>query len=118
MIFTLKGKFQPYTRRTHQGRHSERAKAYHASQNEIGWQLKRQMAMHGWEMLAERTPLGVKGRIVMKSALHRPDLDNQAKALLDAAQGIVFKDDRWIDEAHWTRELGNEDITVLRIEVR
>ena len=48
------------------------------------------------EMIPRGTPLAVE--IYIHPANHRRDIDNELKALLDAAQGIVFEDDRWVDE--------------------
>lgn len=99
MIHTYKlhGQFKPYTRRTYQGKKSQRAQEYHASQNAIRLQFQNQMQINGWEMLPERTPLFVGISIKHNSGWHNRDIDNELKAILDAAQGVVFKDDCWID---------------------
>jgi len=45
----------------------------------------------------EKVPFCVRLEFYMNKA-HHCDLDNLVKAVLDAAQGILFKDDRYVDE--------------------
>ena len=115
MRFTILGKIQPYTRTTQKQKFvDERYQRYRASQHGIRLQLRAQMRREGWEMLPERTPLDVC--LWFYPADHRCDLDNLVKAVLDAAQGIVFKDDRWVDSICAVRGTG-EQRCVLRVRV-
>jgi hypothetical protein len=58
MRFTILGKIQPYTRTTYKQKFVDpRYKKYRASQENIRFQLRQQMAAHGWEMLPEKTSL-------------------------------------------------------------
>jgi len=71
----------------------------------------------GWtsthsEPLPSRTPLAVEIRLCTRS-LHRCDVDNLAKAVLDAMNGIVYPDDRWIDDLHIRREVGEPGVVVI-----
>ena len=105
MKFTIIGKIIPYVRMTQRSKYADdRARRYLQSQRSIGWQLKQQMRYAGAEM---RAPSG----------LHRWDLDNGIKAVLDAAQGIVFADDRWIDRLAAERVIDTEYITEMTVEI-
>lgn len=100
--FRLNGPIIPYVRMTRRGLHvSARAQAYLVSQDALRWQIKGQMGHNGWAMLPERTPLAVT--IHFGYVNRRADLDNLAKAVLDACNGIVWTDDRWIDFLTVTR---------------
>jgi Holliday junction resolvase RusA-like endonuclease len=114
--FLLRGAFTPYTRMTRRGQWVDgRAKAYKASQAAIAWQLKAHMLDQGWDMLPARTPLRVSVLIQMAERLHCQDSDNQIKALIDSAQGVVFPNDLWIDEIHATRRSGPDCWAILEI---
>lgn len=49
------------------------------------------------------TPFQIKIHITQTRALHRCDLDNQIKAILDGCQGILFPNDFWCDSIQATR---------------
>ena len=117
--FEIRGYIVPYTRVTQRSKHGPRAMRYFTSQEKIGYQLKHQMRDNEWDMLPTSTPLRVEIHIFRKGGLHTCDLDNQAKAILDAAQGIVFKNDLWIDDIEALRQLSDDgiDICEFRIEV-
>lgn len=107
--FVITGHIRPYTRMTRRGKFIKpAAMAYLANQEVIGWQLKEQMSAAGLEMLPDKTPLGVAIRAIMPGDLHKADSDNLVKAVCDAAQGIVYLNDKWIDVCYFTREAGNE----------
>ena len=108
--FTLKGYIVPAVRMTQRSKWSPRAKRYLTSQTKIGWRLKLQMRENDWEMLPESTPLWASIIIHRAGGLHTCDLDNQVKAILDAAQGIVFKNDLWIDDIKAQRMLSDDKI--------
>jgi len=116
MIFRLTGPFKPYTRMTRRGKFIDRkAQDYLASQEYLKIQMAQQMARHGLTMYEEQ-PLSVAIEITMTKRLHCQDLDNQTKAILDAAQGIAFDNDRWIDRKRELRHLGDCDEIFLWIE--
>jgi len=96
LYFTLTGKIKPYVRMTQRGKFVKKnAQEYLASKEAIRWQLRQQM--EEGQMLPERTPLAVCLVFNYDGGFHNRDLDNTVKAALDAAQGIVFPDDRWVD---------------------
>lgn len=103
MNFVIKGEIKPYVRMTRRGKWcSPQAQEYLASKAAIQMQLKAQMA--GREPLG-REPLSVRLWIRVSERLHTKDLDNQIKAILDACNGIVWADDRWVDAIHAQRYL-------------
>ena len=53
------------------------------------------MRHQGWELFERGIPLGVI--LTIRPCRHNADLDNIYKSVTDAAQGIVYEDDRWID---------------------
>ena len=117
--FRLLGKFKPYVRMTRRGKFAApQALEYLASQNALAWQFKEQMR---GEPMLQQVPLYVRITIGMSCGVHKCDLDNQVKAILDAAQGIVFKNDCWIDMLEASRGLGDNDhtwVTVRAIPAR
>lgn len=116
--FTITGHIMPYVRMTYRGKLvNPRAIAYRASQERIGWQLSEQMMEQGWFMLPERTPLLARLSFRLTERLHCSDIDNQAKAVIDAAQGIVFRNDLWIDKQFEERELAETEYCILELEV-
>ena len=97
MQFLLRGNVKPYVRMTQRGKYIRpQAQEYLASKQSLGWQMRAQMARHGWAMLP-KMPLAATIFFIEARGLHRRDLDNEVKAVLDAATGIVYADDRWID---------------------
>lgn len=61
------------------------------------WSKKKVLAMRG-------------GPITVK-----PDLDNLAKAILDALNGIAYEDDRQVSDLHVSRRWGEVDCVRVRI---
>ncbi len=107
--FELRGRLKPYVRMTRRGQWVDaQAQEYKASQSAIAWQFKEQMLEQGWAMLPARTPLRISILIEMPRRVHCQDADNQIKALIDAAQGVVFPNDLWIDSIQAVRRRGPE----------
>lgn len=116
--FTFYTSFKPYVRMTARGKFVKPdAQEYLESQSALAWEFKRAMLDRGWEMLPPQTPLQVCIHIEMPGRLHRQDLDNQLKALGDAAQGVVFKNDLWIDKTTICRQIGSAYKVVYIVEV-
>ena len=104
-MIIIEGKFQPYYRMTQRSKFADpRAQSYLASKGELQRQMRAGMT---YEMWPKGTPLEVKITVLMPSHLHSQDLDNQVKALLDAAKGVLFYDDRYVDAVAATRELAD-----------
>lgn len=94
--YTADGCFVPYVRMTQRGKFVQpRAQEYLDSQMAMGLQFK--TCMKDKMIVARRKPLSVAIYIFHDHGFNNRDLDNEVKAILDAAQGIVFEDDRWID---------------------
>ena len=117
--FTLTGKIIPCVRMTTRSKFGDpRAHAYLISQMDLRMQLKNQMALNDWPMLPEGTPLTVVLEIgTDKLRNGDPDniskLDNIFEAVADAANKIVFPDDRWIDKLSVWRYPANENKAAL-----
>lgn len=93
--FVLKGKVKPYVRMTQRGKFVRpEARAYLASKEALAWQFKAQMM---GKVRFERTPLAVLIKFNEARRFHHKDLSNEYKAVEDAANGIVWDDDCWVD---------------------
>ena len=114
--FVILGKIKPAVRMTQRGKWVDpQAQEYLASKQSVGLQLRQQMTANGWEMLPPKTPLSVRIVFTMPNYVHVADIDNQIKATLDSAQGIVFKDDRWVDVLSAERCKGQDYLTVIEV---
>lgn len=118
MLFTITGRIKPYVRMTHRGKWTNpQAQEYLASKAAVGYQLTRQMADAGYDMMPDQTPLKVRLELCQPKSLHIADLDNIAKAVIDSAQGIVFRNDCWIDEIEASRKLGDNYVARFEVEI-
>lgn len=90
-----------------------------ASQEALGWQLKKQMTENGWPMMPAQTSLAVELSIGTDK-VNISDLDNILKSVIDSANKIVYYDDCWIDKINVWRykaETPKAEFTVwLRLE--
>lgn len=110
--FQVEGRIKPYVRMTRRGKYVKpQAIEYISSQEGLKLALKQQMVEHGYAMLPGQTPLEVN--IFIQPAKHNRDLDNEAKAILDAMTGVVFPDDRWVDQLWVSREPGCAVVHIL-----
>ena len=111
---------KPYIRMTQHGKFvNAQAQEYIASKLTLSLQIKSAMNAAGKSMLAARTPLFVYVKIITpKSQGHRADLDNIFKAIMDACNGIVFPDDRWVDGFRVDRDFGSPGLKmrILKLE--
>lgn len=113
--FLIEGRIKPYVRMTQRSKHVDpQAQEYLASKLAIGLQLKQQM--QGREIIPRGIPLAVGVDIEEGVGFHNRDLDNEVKAMLDAGQGVVFEDDRWIDEILAMRYRGQESRASLSVQ--
>ena len=87
----------PYVRMTKRGKWvDERAKRYLVNKEVIQYCIKGQMKKYGYEKLPGQTPLYVDLFLkVLSHQGHKCDIDNLAKAVLDACNNLVYPDDRW-----------------------
>jgi Holliday junction resolvase RusA-like endonuclease len=120
LFFRIEGRLIPAVRMTRRSKFVDpRAQAYLASKTDIQYQLKAQMVEKDYKILAGQTPLGVVIAISYTNRLHKNDLDNVSKNLMDSMQGIVYQNDCWIDVIRATRKLGKRDETIIGIwEIR
>lgn len=118
--FEIVGKIKPYVRMTRKGKFVRvrngkltQAAEYLDSREALQWQFKAQMM--GREPFG-REPLCVSITVFYQNGFHNHDLDNVIKAILDAMNGIVYPDDRWIDAVCAVR--GSADDEELSAVVR
>ena len=115
--FRIEGRVKPYVRMTRRSKHvNPQAIEYISSQEVLKLALKNQMVEHGWEMLPGQTPLTVSIWITPPS--HRRDIDNEAKAILDAMNELVYPDDRRVDGLFVSRCLGEPNGIDIHVSVR
>ncbi len=118
LTFVIKGKIKPYVRMTQRSKYCDpQAQEYLASQENLAWVLQTHMSVNGWEMLPGQSPLSVSVVFTFPGGWHNADLDNQIKAVVDAAKGIVWADDRWIDHLDGDRKAGDDYVCVMRAQV-
>ena len=118
MVIDIKDiKIKPYVRMTQRGKWvNKQAQQYLNSKSTLMTLIRNQMQQKDYEMMPAQTPLSVSITVhTHTSQGHRADLDNIVKAILDACQGIAFKDDRWIDQIEATREIGKREALYIGI---
>lgn len=87
----------PYVRMTQKGKFVRpEAKRYLASKAAVAWEMK--IGLKDREPFANGIPLKVRIIFECKKVNHRQDCDNLIKATLDSGNGILWTDDRWVDE--------------------
>lgn len=107
MLFTYAEKIKPYVRMTQKGKWMDpQAREYMASKNQLAYALRTQMLRYGYEPILPKTPFAVSLHYQAPN-IFQFDLDNVLKAVMDAANGIVFTDDRWcVDFRRQTKRRG------------
>jgi Holliday junction resolvase RusA-like endonuclease len=87
------------------------AQAYLSNKQVLRWYMQQAMDAGDYRMY-DKTPLGCQ--ILFKVVkLHGNDLDNMVKSVLDAAQGVVFTNDNYIDYIITERILAKEPAVLL-----
>lgn len=89
------------------------AQKYLTCKFDLAYQFKQQM--HDKPILG-RAPLSVGIVFGIGGNYHHCDLDNQIKTILDAAKGIVFLDDRWVDHITAERSKTAEHVTTVFVQ--
>jgi Holliday junction resolvase RusA-like endonuclease len=113
--FVIRHKVVPYTRTTQRKKWVDPKYAkYRASQDLLRGYFHNVMVDNGYEPLG-RQPIQVAIVIHLKTIDHRADLDNQIKAVIDAAQGVVFPFDGWIDAIYARRRQASQDRVFMLI---
>jgi len=95
MKFIYHEKIKPYVRMTQRGKFVKKeAQDYLASKAALGYALRVQMQQAEAQPLEQAQTFELTMRYLAPD-VYRYDLDNVIKAVLDAAQNIVFPDDRY-----------------------
>ena len=114
--FELRGYIKPAVRMTRRGKFgNKQAQEHLACKEDLAWQYKAQMSRHGWSMLPPKTPLGIEVQLITSKRLHAKDGDNLYKMITDSAEKIVFSNDSWIDEIHFIKKQGDNDLAAVKI---
>ena len=104
----------PYTRMTQRSKFADpRARAYLSNQQTLKWYMRQAMEAGGYDKFDKKS-LAVE-LIFYVEKKHRGDLDNLTKSVCDAAQGIVYVNDCWIDHITAVRALSKEPSVTMRI---
>ena len=118
MRFIIDGKITPYVRMTQRSKWTERAQAYLSSQRAIALQLKAQMNRAGCDQVPKGVPIAVGMRFTLTKRLYGCDLSNLEKALEDAANNVVWYDDRYIVRRLFGEKLlGDKNRAEMVVEV-
>lgn len=113
--FVIEHKVHPYTRTTQAMKFVDpRYHRYRYSQDDLRRYFANIMAVNDWPIM-DRKPIQVAMVIHLRTVDHRVDLDNQVKAVLDAAQGIVFPFDGWVDAIYARRRKSNRDRLLMLV---
>jgi len=113
LTFALSGPFKPYVRMTQRGKWVKpAAQEYLSSKAALALQFRQQMA---GEMIERGSPLSASIEIEHAQRFNHRDLDNEVKAILDAAQGVVFENDCWIDQITAWRWLGQFEQIIVKV---
>lgn len=115
LYFEIEGKIKPCVRTTRGSLWNEQSREYAKSKTDMQIQFTNQMANNKWEMWPSPKPLAMEIRYCVPSRLHGHDIDNVIKAICDAAQGTVFKDDRYIDIIKAERWQGDDHLAQILI---
>ena len=98
---TLDCEVVPYVRMTQKSKYVD-DNAIRYLENKTDLKKLMSIANHNREYyqeyyVPERCPFGAVVTFYVNK-MHHCDLDNQLKAIMDAGNGILYKDDRWCDE--------------------
>ncbi len=98
MLFTYTDKIKPYVRMTQKGKWVDpQAREYLASKGQLASALRFQMLRYVWDPIPAKTPFAISLHYQAPN-IFQFDLDNVLKAVMDAANGLIFPDDRWCVE--------------------
>lgn len=113
-------KVTPYVRMTQRGKFVKaNAQEYLLSKYALALSLKNQMQIKEINSLPGQTPFAIVLNYTAPN-VYQFDLDNLVKAVLDAAQGVVFPDDRWCQSISASKARGRDyqlNLTVQRLDV-
>lgn len=116
IILSLPGvSIKPYVRMTKRGKYVDpQALEYLASKDTLAFEIRQAMQAAYYDPFPAQTPLQVHISVTVPSSQgHRADIDNIAKAILDACNKIVFPDDRWIDTLYIKRKIGEPYLRII-----
>jgi Holliday junction resolvase RusA-like endonuclease len=120
MTLAISHRPRPYTRTTRKQQWvDERWHKYLASRDLTRLDVRQQMADNGWEMYPARQHLSISIHLYTGATNYNNiDADNELKGILDALQGVVFKNDAWVDELYMIRcqSPKNTGMAIVRVK--
>lgn len=108
----------PYTRMTQRGKwvkENRQAQRYLENQHLLSWSMRAALGDLDTPVFGKTKRL--KADYIISGRYGRADLSNLVKAIEDAANGILWYDDRQIDESHEVRVNANYYETRIEVEV-
>jgi len=90
----IPGRCVPAPRMTRYGKHSPKTMRYMHYRNQIGWIAKQK------KVPKLKGPVVFSAVVYLSKSGNEGDLDNYAKTLKDALNGIAWEDDRQVVESH------------------
>jgi len=96
--YILLGRIYPSQRMTQKGQWVKANAIKHkACKADLKLQYRTQFNYRDYRMFPEKTPLGVFIYMSVNERTHIDDMENKQKMAIDSAQGIVLKDDKYVD---------------------
>jgi len=112
--FIIEEPIYPYVRMTQKTKYtSPYAQMYLRNKGVLKFHLQQQMDAGEFSMF-EHQPMGCDLSFNVEQ-MHKCDLDNLVKAVLDAAQGVVYTNDSWIDSISARRKLADRPRLIFEI---
>ncbi len=107
-------RIHPYVRMTQRSKYMDpTAMSYIHNQRVIKFYMNQQMNAGNYKTY-NQTPLGCDLSFYV-TQIHKADLDNLIKAALDAATGIIFTNDAWIDSISARRKKASQPKMIMQI---
>lgn len=107
-------RIHPYVRMTQRSKFIDpTAMAYIHNQRVLKFYIKQQIPSGNF-LIFDKLPLGCDLSFNL-TQLHRADLDNLVKAVLDAGTGIIYTNDAWIDSISARRRLSDTPKMIMQV---
>jgi len=119
MKLVIQGHIVPYTRTTQGSKWNARYRKYTASKESIQIQAQNQIVIADSCSVPKGKPFELNCSFVLASRLYGCDLDNLAKAVADALNGVAYYDDRYCVRLYATKRLckdGEEEGVIVEVK--
>jgi Holliday junction resolvase RusA-like endonuclease len=107
----------PYVRMTQRSKYvDDRAIAYQDWMAHFRIEIHKKLMKQNYPQLLKKQPMYAMIYFYEKKVRHNRDLDNMLKAVMDACQGVLFRNDMWFDQIETVR-VASEDGPAVIIEL-